>query len=631
MLKKNELNLAYLASVFLFVLANIFTLQDGHNWGDDASQYLLHAQNLAQGRDYNHGLLLDAWISAPWGFPLLLLPVVKFFGINFVLLKAGNIFWWFMYVHFLFLIAQKQLGQRQALWLALLLLSCFFLFSFKQNILSEWPFMAFMMAGVYAFSRYTEAQAWGRKSAVCLGLALALMTVAYFIRVVGGVLFVAAIFYQLVIFSNSFAEVAAGNSNQFETLQNQLTELRQVLAQQQKIIAKQGQELESLKLKLEPREKPVYVTSPAGSAAALPAWADGLKMGGDFRLRYEGINESNEANRDRNRFRFRLRYGIEKQLNQDFIFGFRLATGTATDPTTPNQTLTGDFTPKNIFIDRAYVKYQPGFLKEKVPHLKSTEIGAGKVANPYLDSSGIMLWDPDVNPEGIYESAETSFYGGRFRPFAILGQFVVNENAAATDAEMFAYQGGYRLELSSDVKKPLTWTSALAFYDYSDVTNSSNFTVSGTSLAGGNTTLGSTDLAAGDFKVLNIYQDLKFGLASLPVKLFGEYDQNLTDHTFDPVRRNHAYQYGLVLGNAKAKGDWQVNWYYAYIEPNALYAAFTESDFGGGHVNQMGNNFETYYMLTNFMKLRFKASFTNNVLGTDDETRRFQTDLEWKF
>ncbi len=436
-----------------------------------------------------------------------------------------------------------------------------------------------------------------------------------------------AILFPLVLFSNSFADIPAVNSPQLE---KQVAELRELVLAQQKTIAEQGKELENLRLKVESGAKPTYIPS-SSPQTALPAWADGLKMGGDLRLRYEGISESNDANRDRNRFRFRLRYGLEKQLNQDFTVGFRLATGTATDPTSPNQTFTGDFTPKNIFIDRAYAKYQPSFLKEEVPHLKFAEIGAGKVANPYLDSSGVILWDPDVNPEGIYESAEADFYQGRFRPFAILGQFVINENASLTDAEMFAYQGGYRLELSPDAKKPLTWTSAVAYYDYSDVTNSSNFTVSGTSLARGNTTLGNTDLAAGDFNVLSIYQDLKFNAVSLPVKLFGEYDQNLNDHTFDPNNRNHAYQYGLALGNAKVKGDWQVNWYYAYIEPNAMYAAFTESDFGGGHTNQMGNNVEAYYMLTNFLKFRFKASFTNNVLGTDDETRRFQTDLEWKF
>ena len=438
------------------------------------------------------------------------------------------------------------------------------------------------------------------------------------------------VFYQLAFLPNIFADISAGNPDQLQLLQNQISELKQLVLAQQKTISEQGKTLEDLKLKVEPGPRPSYIPSPGGEKT-LPAWIEGMKMGGDFRLRYEGINKAGEATRDRNRFRFRIRYGIEKQLNDDFTVGFRLATGSNADPTSTNQTFTGDFTHKNTFVEKAYVKYQANFLKDHFSALKFAEIGGGKVANPYLETSGMMFWDADVTPEGIYESFETQFFDGKFRPFAIFGQFVLNETATAADAEMFAYQTGYRLELGSNPQKPVTWTSALAYYDLSDFTNSSNFTANGSSLAFGNTTLGSTDLAARDFNVMNIYQDLKFKVGELPVKLFGEYDHNLNEQAFDPNDRNQAYQFGLGLGETKLKGDWQTAWYYAYIEPNSIVGAISESDFGDGHANQMGNNFEANYMLTDFLKLRFKASFTNNVMGVDEETRRFQADLDWKF
>ena len=324
------------------------------------------------------------------------------------------------------------------------------------------------------------------------------------------------VFYQLAFLPNIFADISAGNPDQLQLLQNQISELKQLVLAQQKTISEQGKTLEDLKLKVEPGPRPSYIPSPGGEKT-LPAWIEGMKMGGDFRLRYEGINKAGQATRDRNRFRFRVRYGIEKQLNDDFIVGFRLATGSNADPTSTNQTFTGDFTHKNIFVEKAYVKYQANFLKDHFSALKFAEIGGGKVANPYLETSGMMFWDSDVTPEGIYESFETQFFDGKFRPFAIFGQFVLNETATAADAEMFAYQTGYRLELGSNPQKPLTWTSALAYYDLSDFTNSSNFTANGSSLAFGNTTLGSTDLAARDFNVMNIYQDLKFKVGELPV------------------------------------------------------------------------------------------------------------------
>jgi hypothetical protein len=179
----------------IFLALNIFTIKDGHNWGDDTSQYLLHAQNLAQGKDYNQGLLLDAWIMCPWGFPLLLCPIVKFFGINFILLKLLNVFWWLVFAVFLFLLAQRQLGKNQALMVTGLILFSPFLFIFKQSILSEWPFMAFMAAGLYVFSCYGEENPPALKKTVFFWISIGLMVYVYFLRVAGGLLLASAIFY----------------------------------------------------------------------------------------------------------------------------------------------------------------------------------------------------------------------------------------------------------------------------------------------------------------------------------------------------------------------------------------------------------------------------------------------------
>jgi hypothetical protein len=424
----------------------------------------------------------------------------------------------------------------------------------------------------------------------------------------------------------------AAGAGQIEDLRGQLTELKNIVMEQQKIINQQGQELSDLKHNLAPRET-TYVPSGPGAASALPAWADGLKMGGDLRLRYDAFNRHTEQTRDVNRFRFRLRYGIEKQLNDEFLVGFRLATGSTTDPTSTNQTFTGDFTFKTIVIEKAYAVYRPGAVKEWLPQISQAEIGGGKVANPYAETSGRMMWDGDVTPEGVYEKVEGNFFEGRFRPFTILGQFVFNERTAtATDAELFAYQAGYRLDLGPDpVNRPLIWTSALAYYDFTDVTNNANYIVSGTSLARGNTPLGSTDLDARDFNILNVYQDLGFRVANLPVKLFGEYDLNTNEQSSLEDNQNQAYQIGAGIGQGKRKGDWALEYYYAYIEPNSIVAAISESDFGPGHVNNRGNNFELGYMLTDFLKLKLKATFTESIVGTEDELSRYIADLEWKF
>ncbi len=422
---------------------------------------------------------------------------------------------------------------------------------------------------------------------------------------------------------------AADLATRFEKLEARIVELQGQLADQDK---KHQAEIETLRRQIEikgPQEKSVYLPS---APQAGPKWLEGLQMGGDLRLRYEAFDQ-NEATRDRNRFRYRLRWRITQQLSRDLDLGFRIVSGSATDPTSALQTLTGDFTFKSIFIDQAYVKYRLSFLMEHVPHLDQAEIGGGKVENPFFENSGGLLWDGDVMPEGFYESLAFEFFDQRLKPFVNLGQFVLQESAASSDAELYGVQAGVRWNPPGFGKdSEVQLTHALGYFDYSDYARSSNFLVSGVSLARGNTVAGSgTALASGDFNILQIYNDLKFKVGDLPVKLFSDVFTNVADQTPDPDDRSFGYQYGIQLGKAKKKGEWEALYFYGYVEPNAAVGAFTDSDFGAGHANKRGSAVKLGYKLTDSMRLGLTGYFVNNITGADDETRRFQTDLEWVF
>src|SRR3990167_5685244 len=81
---------------------------------------------------------------------------------------------------------------------------------------------------------------------------------------------------------------------------------------------------------------------------AMP-WLKGVKQSGDVRLRMENFeyyDKNNDAgstgtanDRTRNRFRVRLRWGVDKDFGDDWKAGFRLTTGTTTEPTATNSTL----------------------------------------------------------------------------------------------------------------------------------------------------------------------------------------------------------------------------------------------------------------------------------------------------
>src|SRR3989338_162845 len=250
-------------------------------------------------------------------------------------------------------------------------------------------------------------------------------------------------------------------------------------------------------------------------------WLKGLKYGGDMRLRWESVNyaKGNPSHSgNENRARFRLRFGLEKKFNPDMKVGFRLASGQLTDPTSTNQTLTGNFNNKVIDIDRAYAIYTPNWAK--VGPVSKLEIGGGKFANPFTRGSTDIIWDDDINPEGAYEMVDTKFIDTEnlgVKAFATAGQLILRETAhntsSAANSELFAFQVGLTPEFKA-FDKPVQLLNAISFYNYSDYAHQSTFAAanSGASLAGGNPNVDgdATALDANQFKVIEIYNSAEF-------------------------------------------------------------------------------------------------------------------------
>lgn len=117
-----------------------------------------------------------------------------------------------------------------------------------------------------------------------------------------------------------------------------------------------------------------------------------FRWAGDVRVRGEDFFQKGVA--DRNRARIRVRFGFDGKLNDDFLGGIALATGSFGDPTTTNESLTNNFDRKTIGLDRAYVTYNP------VAH-RWLSLTGGKFLYPWQRTS--MTFDSDLNPEGFDE------------------------------------------------------------------------------------------------------------------------------------------------------------------------------------------------------------------------------------
>jgi len=128
-----------------------------------------------------------------------------------------------------------------------------------------------------------------------------------------------------------------------------------------------------------------------------------FRLNGDVRVRGESFFQKYSgcaACNDRNRTRIRIRFGFDGKLNEDFIAGVALATGTLADPSTTNETLTNFFARKTIALDRGYITYNP------VAH-KWLSLTAGKFAYSWQRTS--VTFDPDLNPEGFVAKFSQDF------------------------------------------------------------------------------------------------------------------------------------------------------------------------------------------------------------------------------
>ncbi len=419
----------------------------------------------------------------------------------------------------------------------------------------------------------------------------------------------------------------AGNS-EVDMLQQKLAEMQARLATLEEQNAEEARRAEI-------REVLEEMDADAAARGGLPGWMDNLEFYGDLRLRYEGwcIDEdvpegSNRRTKDRNRFRFRLRFGIKKHfLNEQLEVGFRLASGSSSNPTSTNQTFTGGFSEKQIWIDRAYAKYTP----DCVPGLM---VIGGKYGWPWHTSK--FFWDSDINVEGFYAEYSPEIHD-MVEPFGGLGYFVVNESRTGDDVDMLSYSAGARVKYNG-IKGHFA-ANLWNWNDYRVAFPGAALTVPAgvATVSNNNVYLGDAD----DFTVINLDASVGATVSNIPVKAFFSWAHNCdsnfdidADGDGDPDEdRDNAYAMGVTVGQAKKQGDWAATLAYGWIEANALPGAFVDSDFSAftGGTNVKGWKAGGKYMLTDFLTLAVTYFNTQPIDGDLVQINDYDGDLDDEF
>jgi hypothetical protein len=377
--------------------------------------------------------------------------------------------------------------------------------------------------------------------------------------------------------------------------------------------------------------------------SGLPPWVTSLKIGGDLRLRYEGIYIENGDVAERNRFRYRLRPGITATLKDNFEVGLRLTSSEASgsfggDPISGNTSFSDNASKKFIYIDLAYAKWTA--LNNSDWTLVFT---GGKMENP-LHFPSTDVFDKDYTPEGFAQ--EITYRLNPNHSFKLTGaQYILDElETSGDDPLLLGAQLGWTAVWNKKLSSYVGATYLTLIHSDSLITANIPNQGRGNTRTAGGALVHEYEPIIGDARITYTFDKVPLYPDAFPVSISGDYIYNPS-----PSDENTGYSVGFTLGKAGKKHTWQLDYRYTYLGGDAWFEEFPESDFGayyesapiGGSTGyRYGTNIKGHwvkgaYAATDALTLSIAYFFTDlvhpNPHGSDSGAGRLQADLVWKF
>lgn len=368
------------------------------------------------------------------------------------------------------------------------------------------------------------------------------------------------------------------------------------------------------------------ITATSARAGEITISSDKLEIKGDLRLRHQTNEETANSNRDRQRMRLRL--GMNYTVNSMLAVKTQFATGGA-EQTSTNQTLDSLSKPKGIFLDQAYLELKP------LPgdHKDTLMVSGGRLKNPLWQTySSDLVWDADLNPEGLGENVKLSL-AGFGRVFVNALQWVVNEKkkVAHTGAlagnrpqYVFSTQAGVVIPAPMDSR----FTLAGSIHDWVNETDRA--------FGDGITTTNSNtaEKLTNDFRVVHIDAEWFTTLPGLdlPLSIQGAFVKNTAhrDNLFaNNDKRDTGHQVGAILGSASNPNTWEIAFFNKSVDQDAVVSDASDSDLPG--TNREGNIFWVAYAPWKNQQVKVKLFQTSIIEGAEKDINTLQLDWQVKF
>jgi hypothetical protein len=417
-----------------------------------------------------------------------------------------------------------------------------------------------------------------------------------------------------------------------------------------------------------------------------------LELYGDVRLRYNYVGGETKSRGpvaspgagvagtndwiERYRERYRLRLGLRGTLMDDWFFGVRLETNQ--NPRSTNVTFGADASSSSpggggpfakgddgINVGQAYAGYK-GF-----PDFTFT---GGKMPNPLITTR--MVWDPDINPEGLAQQWKHTFtfnIGGgggeavqgyskyskegkgvvaapagepfklKLDLFANFAQFVYDDENPenqlgtvptttanggvqkfpTTDAFLLCWQVGGRLTFPNNVY----FQVAPTLYNYTG--NGDTFNVhfqGGSPYLTNSASVAQNQTGINSLLVLEVPMEVGWKLWDLPMRIYTDFATNFeADDRADAAgqaghgSQRYAYLAGFGIGQLKEKGDWQVDIWYQHADQFSLDPNLIDDDIFNAQLNLHGIAVQATYNLTAAVNVALTYAhgwWYNHNLGT---------------
>lgn len=454
---------------------------------------------------------------------------------------------------------------------------------------------------------------------------------------------------------------------------------------------------------------------------ALPEWLDRISWSGDIKVRDESwlysrsnspyfidyatlnrngpfdINSISQGvnppilNSQQNRMSLldmQAHLGLHAKLGDTVSVGVRIGTGNDNSPVSTTQALGGGLVKKDLWLDRAWIRWQP---------VQWGSLTAGRMANPFLATD--LIYSPELNFDGIAGQFKLPVTDG-IDGFATVGMFPIQYTGNNTPNQAFGYdknhsnerwlsaaQIGANWQIDDDMK----WSAALAyyFYDgmrgklsdpcliYTGVNYCSTDDDAPAYMQKGNTVFLLRDIVPDpsspsnyaqpqlvglsyDYHLANFTTMFDFKIGQTPARIQADYVRNMAYHARDALTR---YANGLgtpvnnyqdsdspnetgpyksgpvgwlvrgILGNPTpmAANDWNVTFGYKYLQPDAVLDGLTDVNFHLGGTNAKGFIFSADYGIATRTWLSARYYNAKQVYGSPLSIDVVQLEINAKF